>query len=182
MIQDPLVRGLAEHAVTLAEFVNKPEVRLPLIALGLMAMAWPMRRFLRLRYKIKIWGKSKMSEKIWVSKNDAVREVRESDWGELKEPYVSETRSIIDTSAIFASLNQKYTVSGMSPERKAQKTFTIFLEATLRAFHRNNPKAFRQDKEGNDETELNALRAFLQEAMDQEVIEAIGHVPNIKVT
>ena len=102
--------------------------------------------------------------------------------GELREPYTYETRSIVDTGALFAALNHKHTVSGMSPERKAARKFKIYIEATLRAFHRNNPEAVRQSKEGTSETELNTLRAFLQEALDREIIDEIGHVPNIKIT
>jgi hypothetical protein len=168
MVENPTVQVLAEFAADSAQLINEPVVRVLLGLIGLAALAWPMKRFLRIRYKFKIWGKSIMSEKVWISQSEAVQEIRGSYWAELKEPYVSETRSLIDGSALFNTLNQKHTISGMSPEKKAQRKFKLFLEATLRSFQRNNPDAAKQVEEGKTETELNALRAFLQEALDQE--------------
>ncbi|KIN72769.1 hypothetical protein [Sulfitobacter guttiformis] len=182
VVENPTIQKWAEFAADAAQLINEPIVRIALGAIGLIAIAWPMQRFLRLRYKVKIWGRSKMSEDVWVSHEEAIREIQESEWGELREPYTYETRSIVDTGALFAALNHKHTVSGMSPERKAARKFKIYIEATLRAFHRNNPEAVRQSKEGTSETELNTLRAFLQEALDREIIDEIGHVPNIKIT
>ncbi|PWE35191.1 hypothetical protein DD563_03955 [Pelagicola sp. LXJ1103] len=182
VVENPTVQRRAEFAADAAHLINDPIVRFALGAIGIIAIAWPMQRFLRLRYKIKIWGKSKMSEKVWVSEDEAISEIRDSDWGEMKEPYVSEPNSFGAGSAIFKALNQRHTISGMSPERKAQRKFQIYLKATLRAFHKNNPNAVREVEGGRKETEIGALRDFLQEALDREILQEIGQVPDIKVT
>ncbi len=58
----------------------------------------------------------------------------------------------------------------------------MFVRATLKSFHRNNPKAFRVSDEGLEETEISSLNEFLAVALDNELAEDFGDVPDFKVS
>lgn len=182
MVENPIVLKLAEAATDMAAYINYPFSRVILVFVGLIIFAWPMRWFWRFRYKLWIWGRSQMSDQVWVSKDNAINEIKHSDWGRLKEPYVGERRPIVDFSLLSQSLTHERTISGIPPSRKAAKKFQLYIEATLRAFHKSNPEALRRNDDGTEETEVNTLRKFLQEVLDSEISAEFGEVPGFKVT
>ncbi len=122
MIENPIVLKLAEQATYIANVVNQPISRLVLVFVGLVAIAWPLRWFWRLRHKIRIYGRSLVSENVWVSKEDAIEEIRRSDWAKLKEPHIVDRTPLLERLSLSAATsNFSTTVSGMSDAEKTRK-------------------------------------------------------------
>ena len=79
-------------------------------------------------------------------------------------------------------MSQARTVSGLSDKEKARIRFGMYLRASLKSFQKNNPSAVRKTADGGIETELTALRRFLDAALDGELAEEFGDVPDFDVT
>ncbi len=120
-----------------------------------------------------------VKDHVWVSDDEALDYVRQSEWAKLRAPHITEASPL--TALANISLHTTRTVSGMSNRERALVKFDIFLRSTLRTFQRNHPAAVRES-EGQRETELNTLTEFLDEALAQDVQEEFGGVPNITVS
>jgi hypothetical protein len=155
-------------------------IALAIIVLALLINVDSLRlRFRRLKYDIRFT----MTEKIWISEQEAVKVIRDSDWAELKAPHITERRAFFELSALSNAMGgSEVTVSGVSDKQRKMRKFNMFLSATLRSFQRNNSSAVRVAESGDKETELSALNAFLIKVMDDELLDEFGQVPSITVT
>ena len=53
IMTNPTVQKLADQAAIIAGLVNDPTFRLILILIGIVILAWPLKLFWRLRYRIR---------------------------------------------------------------------------------------------------------------------------------
>lgn len=120
-----------------------------------------------------------MAEMVWVSHADALKVVEDCPWGRLKEPNVVRTVNLLDSMAI--SFTREKAVYGMSDIDKALLKYKFFLRKTLDSFCEANPIACRKAGELH-EIEETALRRFLEEALNEEIGDQFGNIPNYKVT
>ncbi len=179
-----VVKDVAGGILRFVEYADQPILRIALFLLGLTMLFWPLRFFWRMRHRARLWWRKKVSEEVWVSEEDALEEIRASDWASLKAPHVTETRQLLGIGNFSESALRGFstqTVSGMSKSEKALARFRMYLEATLRSFHANNPNSVRRNSDDETETNLSALTKYLDEALSGEVEEEFGRVPAISV-
>ena len=139
MAYDPEVQLWADRAVAVAEFINQPAMRVSLFVIGVAGLTWHMRRFWRLRFKISVLWRKMVGEKIWITEDQAIDKIAQSDWGRLKAPHVTETRDLL--YSMKATFSRTDTIMGVPDKEKAEIKFNHFVKTTLRAFHENNPEA-----------------------------------------
>lgn len=177
---DPMVVALAERAVEVANFVNQFWVRSGLVIVGILVIIWPLKRFWRFRHKIVFRWRNALSAKVWISRKDAIEVVRASHWAKLKEPNVIRHVSFLDSFPSFP-LSKERTVYGMSDQNKALLKFNLFLEKVIDGFSNRNPEARRESKSGEEIDEA-MLRKYLKAAVDEEIADEFGPVPDFKIT
>jgi hypothetical protein len=124
-VNDPFVLWLAEHAVAVAEFINQGWFRIALVIAGVLMMIWPLRWFWRLRHRWLFKWRRLVAEQVWIARDDAIKLVKESPWGRIKEPNVVRTVSLLDSMAM--SFTKERTVYGMSETQKKLLKYEVFL-------------------------------------------------------
>jgi hypothetical protein len=176
LLGDPEVVALAEWAVGAAEFLNQWWIRIGLIIVGVLLIFWPARRFWRFRHRLGFLWRRVLAEQVWISRDAAIKVIKESDWGRLKEPTVVSTE---DPFAFLPGFGKKKVVYGLSDTAKALLKYDGFIEKTLRSFCQQNPTACRcQDHKAQVDEAI--LMHFLETAADQLLTE-FGDVPAFKV-
>lgn len=165
---DPQVTMLAERAVAVAQFVNQPWLRILLVIVAVSLLFWGARPFWSLRHKLWFLGKRIVSDQTWVDEQAAYRIVTDSEWARIREPFVG----IFDNLAVFGR-------GGISPQMRKTRQFAHYCRLTLKSFAKNNPSAVR-DNNGREYEEVK-LRQFLREALDEEVLQEFGDIPDITV-
>ncbi|CAG1015842.1 hypothetical protein RHIZO_05170 [Rhizobiaceae bacterium] len=179
MAYDPRVLELAEKAVEFSEVVNQWWIRGLLIVVGVSLAAWAWKPFWRLRHRWLFKWRRLVSEQVWITRDDALKLMKESPWGRLKEPNVVRSVSVFETMAL--GLTRERTIYGLSDTQKKLLKYEVFLDKTLDKFCETNPIACRLN-EGISQVDETALRAFLRVAMDEEISEEFGDIPSHKVT
>lgn len=114
VMHDPLVNELAQIAVQSATFVNQWWVRLLLVAIGLAGMFWGVRPFWRLQHQLKFRWRQALAEKVWIPKETALTLIKESRWGQIKEPRIVQR---LDIGNIIGALTMT-AASGLSETQK----------------------------------------------------------------
>lgn len=109
-----------------------------------------------------------MGEETWISRNDALQIIRDSDWAKIREPALSLVDQI--------SQSMRFGGGKTSFDRDVLR-FNRFISMTLQSFERNNSSAVRE-LEGRKEYAEGVLRAFMENALDAEVIERFGQIPS----
>jgi len=174
-MHDPLVLHLAEIAVAAAGFINQGWVRLALVIAGLLMFFWPLRWFWRLRHKAIFRWKRLMAEKVWITRNQAIKLMRASTWGQLKEPLITGSIGLFDNI-----LGRPQIVSGHTENNKKRIRFDAYVDLALRQFGETN-KASVRTEDGKTQFEEGALRAYLDKAVERELLAEFGDIPKIKV-
>lgn len=167
MMENATALAWAEFAVSIADFVNDPIVRVGLVLMGLTIVLWPARWFWRIRHKVWIAGRKLVQERVWISHEEAMDLLEQSDWAILRIPHIVERRSSIVEmfrSQANPSLINEETIYGISAGEKRKRKYRLFLGVTLRSFGDTNPSAVRL-VEGQTEYDLAALDAFLAKAL-----------------
>jgi hypothetical protein len=85
------------------------------------------------------------------------------------------------SESINAMMRQERTIYGLSDVEKARRRYLLFLRQTLRSFAKNNHLSVRATGDKN-EYERGALVRFLDEALEDELLEEFGRVPSHRVT
>lgn len=184
MMENATALAWAELAVSIADFVNEPMVRVGLVLMGLIIVLWPARWFWRIRHKVWIAGRKLVQERVWISHEEAMDLLEQSDWAILRIPHITERRSLIAEmfrSQANPNLVQDVTIYGISADEKRKKKYRLFLAETLRSFADKNSSAVRL-VEGQTEYDHAALGAFLSKALRDELKDEFGPVPDYKVT
>ena len=174
MMNNAIALALAELAVEIANYLNIPEVRIALVAAGLSLMLWPARWFWRIRFRIRLIWRSAMTEKIWVSDDEALELVKQSDWAKLRVPHVT------DVNLLPTLTFGRQTVYGLPKAEKEKLKYEVFLKQVLESFAENNPTAHRV-AEGMTQFEASCLRKFLSVALKEELGKEFGSVPSYKL-
>lgn len=135
-----------------------------LAAVVLTILGWRSRLIWRVRRRISwLWGRA-LSEQVWISRDQAIRTIKDSPWGRIKEPNVVRTISIFEP--ISANFSRQQVVHGMSDTAKELLKFDIFIQKTLDKFCEVNPSACRRGDAQKQEVDETALRVFLRKAID----------------
>jgi hypothetical protein len=178
-LNHPRVLDLANRAVQLSEYINQGWLRGLFFVGGITIVLWAWRPFWRVRHKWLFRWRRLLSEQVWISRDDAIKLIKESPWGRLKEPNVVQTVNVFD--AFSSALTKQRVVYGMSETEKKLLRFDIFIEKTLTQFCEVNPSACR-NSEGRAEIDETALRKFLMRAIDDEIRDEFGALPDYKVS
>ncbi|EYD77771.1 hypothetical protein Rumeso_00498 [Rubellimicrobium mesophilum DSM 19309] len=123
-----------------------------------------------------------MADEVWLSEKDAIETLKQSDWGMLRIPHITETVNRFDTAGLAALLGHSTTrtIAGMSDAEKGRRKYLMFLGRTLRSFAESNPEATRQ-VDDKQEYERGALLKFLDLALEDELEDEFGRVPSYRV-
>ncbi|WP_147706951.1 hypothetical protein [Microvirga massiliensis] len=175
VVNDPLALALARHAVTVADFVNQDWFRVTLVLGGLVVMIWPLRWFWRLRHNLRYRWRRALVEQVWISDEDAKRVMRDSPWGQLKEPTITIGYSFLDNL-----VGKREIISGLSEGEKKLVKFNAYISRTLDKFCENNSDAVRV-VDGKREVDEVALRKFLDLLVEKELIQDFGDIPDIRL-
>lgn len=179
-----LAERLPKVWAALAAALDHGGVRAALVLTGFALLFWHVRWFERVRYRIRMAGRSIMADEVWVSEADAMEAIRRSDWAQLRLPHVTEApeawQEMLARLMVPAS-HQTRTVYGLSDAEKARRKYEMFLARTLAAFAESNPPAVREEG-GEVRYERGALLRFLGQALDEELRGEFGEPPRHKVT
>ena len=167
MVSDPTVIWLAEYAVAIASFINQLWVRVALVIIGCVIFIWPAREFWRARHRLIFWVRNKLEDKVWITREDAIELVSNSDWALAREP----------TITIFDRLNSNMLRQGMTPAEKLNSKFLRLCEMMLEQFEDHYDGVTRED-DGHKLISEGDLRDHLKRAYDKDVIEEFGKLPN----
>lgn len=172
VMSDPLVLALAERAVRVAEVVNLLPVRAALVAFGLLMIVWPVRWFWRIRHKLIFRWRRLVSENVWISRTEALKVIRESQWGRIKAP--------INVSSGLRLLGRMGS-GGYDDETQKQVKFAAYVKLTLDKFCESNPKHCRTQESESQVDEV-PLRRFLNLALEKELASEFGEIPNFRIS
>jgi hypothetical protein len=139
-------------------YLNRPIFHFSVAAVAtarLLSGSLPAWGFL---HRIRSIGRSFLGDPVWVNREAAMKLLRNSPWGRLREPRHS----------IIEAFSRKYDSDLIKFER--------FLDLTLESFETNNANHVR-DVTGAKEYEESALLRFVNKALDAEVITQFGDIP-----
>jgi len=165
IMTDPRVQYLAQKAVAVADFVNQTPVRVALVIVGVAILIWGWRPFWSLRHRLRFVWRTFLGEETWISREDALKLIRASDWAKLREP----VSSIADSTARLLG-------GGQSPYDRNVILYRRYIEMTLEKFEMYNPTCVRED-EGKKQYSERLLRYFVDGALDDEAIAKFGKLP-----
>lgn len=175
IMHDPAIALWAERAVTVAQFTNQWWVRALLFAIGTIGMLWGVRPVWRLRHKLSFRWRRLLAEQVWITAEDALKIIRESNWARLKEPTTPSFGSVWNN--LFG---ERQTISGLSNNQRQGLKFDAFLSLVLKKFCEANPNSHRVN-EGSKEIDEVALRAALDKALESELVQDFGDIPTLRV-
>jgi hypothetical protein len=170
IMTDPHVKELAEKFVKIADIVNLFPVRVALVITGvaILIWAWP---FWKLRHRVLFLMRSILGEQTWISRADALKIIRSSEWAQLRAP--GKTLGEILTRSLF-----------LSPESLAldatQTKFNVFLGMTLDSFENNNPNYVKITNDKKEYLE-DKLLLFLKRSIEEEALKQFGPLPHSSV-
>jgi hypothetical protein len=166
MTRDERVLVLAEKAADFASWLNQPEVRVALVLLGIILLAWRLPAVWRFRHKLIFKWRAKLSEIVWIDREAAITLMKNSEWGQIKRP----NTSILDF--------KMPATTGLTPSERSRTKFRLYIELSLDSFAEDNWDSVRQTDEGEEEYNETVLRKFVGSAMKSEIEEQFGSIPS----
>ena len=166
IMTDPRVLYLAAKAVTVADFINQTPIRVILVIVGVAILIWGWRPFWSLRHRLRFAWRTFLGEETWISREDAYKVVRASDWAKTREP----SYSILDRMGATGFS------SGLSASERVMLLFRRYIDMLLEKFESDQPNAVRE-VDGHKQYAEGALRRYLDAALDSEAIQKFGPLP-----
>lgn len=130
-----------------------------------LALGWEWRPFWSWRHRIRFRWRKALGEETWIDRAEAIKLIRASDWAQMREPSLS----------ILEGIGRGF-MTGKMPHEREMMRFRHFINMTLESFERNRSSHVRE-VDGKKEYSEGALRQFLSNALDAEVIERFGKIP-----
>lgn len=164
-MNDPLVLQLAGHAVAIAEVINNPLVRVGLVISGLLMLIWPLRWFWRLRHRLMFLGRRALSDKVWVSRGNAVKLITGSRWAISRRARAQKPTSVTEWLRNAGVADPE--------EREKSRLFATWCELALEKFEHEEVDVVRQASTEKEYDEAK-LRAWLSDRYTGDVIDEFG--------
>lgn len=165
VMNDPLVLQLAGHAVAIAEVINNPLVRVGLVISGLLMLIWPLRWFWRLRHRLMFLGRRALSDKVWVSRGNAVKLITGSRWAISRRARAQKPTSVTEWLRNAGVADPE--------EREKSRLFATWCELALEKFEHEEVDVVRQASTEKEYDEAK-LRAWLSDRYTGDVIDEFG--------
>lgn len=158
------------HPVTTwPEFIVEDWFHWALAICGSLALGWDWLPFWALRRRLfSSWSKA-LGEEVWLSRSEALKAIRSSSWGRLREPPVSIGDYFMRGLAV-----------GKEPLDANEVKFKVFLNLTLDSFEAANPRYVREVDNKKEFLEEKLL-LFVRRAMEEEVVKQFGPIPSSSV-
>lgn len=152
------------------KFIEGARFHWALVTASSLILIWNWRPVWNVRRRaIFSWRMTVLGEETWIGRDSALKIIRGSDWAQIREPAFSMIEQLAQS--------MRFSTSGKTEYDRDLLRFNRFIAMTLESFERNNPSAVRE-VDGKKEYAEGVLRTFMDNALDDEVIQRFGQIPS----